>query len=73
MEIVVEALQPCGCRFVYEPDHSKPYYAKWALCGKPECIRVQGRINKEQLETEIKMAKDRLAALQWEYSRRYPA
>lgn len=65
--------QSCGCKFEYEPDHSRPYYAKWVLCGNPECFRVQGRIEKSRLETEIKIAKDRLTALESEYARRFPA
>lgn len=69
---IVEIPQSCGCKFEYEPDHARPYYAKWALCGNPECYRVQGRVDKVRLETEIKIAEDRLAALQNEYARRFP-
>lgn len=64
---------PCGCRFVYEPDHSRPYYAKWALCGKSSCSRTQGRIDKARLEAEIKIAEDRLMVLKHEYASRFPA
>lgn len=69
---VVEIPMDCGCRFEYEPDHSRPYYAKWILCGNPECYRVQGKLDKARLEVEIKIAKDRLDALEREYARRFP-
>lgn len=72
MNTIVEIHQSCGCKFEYEPILSKPYHAKWILCDDPSCYRVQGRLNKAKLEAEIKIAKDRLEALESEYSRRFP-
>lgn len=70
---IVDIHQSCGCKFTYEPDHAQPYYARWILCGHPECFRVQGRIDKVRLEVEIKIAKERLAVLEAEWARRFPA
>lgn len=53
----------CGCYFEYEPDHLKPYLARWILCGKPECWRVQSAGERTALEWEIKTLEARLESL----------
>lgn len=70
---MVEIMMSCGCFFEYEPDHGKPYHAKWILCGKESCSRTQGRLDKARLDEEIKIAEDRLAALRAEHARRFSA
>lgn len=53
----------CGCYFEYEPDHSKPYFARWVLCGNPNCFMVQGSRRKAALDQEIKECEARLESL----------
>lgn len=53
----------CGCYFEYEPDHAKAYLARWILCGKPECSRVQAAADKAALEAEIKATETRFESL----------
>jgi hypothetical protein len=69
---VVEIQQDCGCFFEYEPDPSRPYHARWILCGRPECFRVQGQVDRSRLEAEIRIVEDRLQALKDERARRFP-
>jgi hypothetical protein len=53
----------CGCYFEYEPDLSKEYLARWILCGKPECWRVQAAVERVVLEEDIKATELRLESL----------
>lgn len=53
----------CGCYFEYEPDLSRPYLARWILCGKRECEKVQAVKEKASLEAEIKVTELRLESL----------
>lgn len=53
----------CGCYFEYEPDHAKAYLARWILCGKPECARVQAAAECAALEAEISATEKRLESL----------
>lgn len=69
--MMVQIAQSCGCFFVYEEDHSRPYEAKWVLCGKSDCYKSQARIEKAKMQEEIRIAEERLVTLQSEFARRF--
>lgn len=56
-------METCGCVFEYEPDHSRPYHARWILCGRESCFRTRARLERERLDSEIGMTEERLDAL----------
>ena len=62
----------CGCYFEYENDLSKPYLARWILCGKDGCQQTKSREDKARLVARIKMAEQRLSSLREEFNRKYP-